>query len=116
MVNPKQTQFVNFARIYVTNRGYPSIHVYTVDEGLIDYLQRTFNARKVPHKGTFDVVITKREDLCRAATVLAAYRTGLNRAPALALLKYCSSTNAESRQRVATRLSRQLQILNSRRD
>ena len=110
MVNTSQAEFVERAHIYVTNRGYPSIHLYTVDKILIDYMIFRFNARCVPHIGTTDVVITKVPDLAKAAGVLYTYGTKEQRLLAAALLKYCGKTDRTSKLRVAKRLKRLLSI------
>jgi hypothetical protein len=100
--------FVRFARIYVTNRYYPSIHVYTVDETLMHYLRVHYSARVLPHKGTHDVVISKREQLSLAAATLAAYGDPKLRPAAVTLIRYCTRKTPEERRLVARRLMRQL--------
>ena len=111
MVDAYKVEFASLAKIYVANNHYPSIHVYTVDEALIGWIRYHLGARVIEHKGTNDVVITKRVDLGRAAAIMAAYCDPRVRPAALTLLKYCRMDNVDSRKREVDRLRRQLKVL-----
>jgi hypothetical protein len=108
MVSTAQIEFVSLVRVYVTNRGYPSMHVYTVDEELIAFSRRIYNARTVVHVGTIDIVISKRSDIMTAARHLLQYGPKEKRPIAVTLIRYCTCDTPQARKRVANRLARQL--------
>lgn len=114
MVSTTQAEFLSKVRVYVTNVGYPSIHVYTSDTILIDHLMYEYNARKAPHRGTFDMIISKRGDIEKAARYMRNHGTRQQMVIAATLLRYCNKASPESRLRVARQLARQLDVINGR--
>ena len=102
MVNSYEVDFLQKAKIYVT-RGYPSIHLYTVDEALIGYLCRRFHARASKHRETFDVAITKRTLMLPAAEFLVAQGDPVIAERARLLVEYCRERDPEKREQISLR-------------
>jgi len=105
MVNSTQIELLDKLHVYV-NAGYPSIHVYTVNEGLINYLRVMYHARIVQHKGTTDVVVSKRKDMLALAKFVHAHGSRQNRILSATLIRYCTARTPEVRQRLALMLKK----------